>query len=150
MTSITIFGTSGLVIILLLITKWLGIKRRKHFFFLNLISKKDPHIRYIYHKVVHSYSHGKEKITFFFERQIRIHSKNLLNKASSHLIEQRNKYIGNMRDSRLLRKSSGISEFFKTMSNVEKGNGEVHDTYRDASQNESTEPGSQETGKEVK
>ena len=40
-----------------------------------------------------------------------------------------------MRDSKLLKKSDGISEFFKNMSNIEKGNGEIHDNYDDGSQN---------------
>ena len=65
-----------------------------------------------------------------------MHSKNSSNKLLSYLAEKKEKYINNMRDSRLLKKSDGISEFFKNMSSIEKGNGEIHDTYEDGSQEE--------------
>ena len=40
-----------------------------------------------------------------------------------------------MRDSRLIKRSDGISEFFKNMSEIEKGNGEIHKDLDDSSQN---------------
>jgi len=54
---------------------------------------------------------------------------------TSFLKERREQYVNIMRDSRLLKKSDGISEFFKNMSDVEKGNGEIHDTFESGSQN---------------
>lgn len=134
MITISIFTISGLSIIMLLTAKKLEEKRQKPFFISNAISRGDIYIREFYHRAVRFYSEGKEKASFFFKRQIPIHSKNSLNKLLSLLREKRGQYIGNMRDSRLLKKSDGISEFFKNMSNVEKGNGEINDVYEDNSQ----------------
>lgn len=130
MTFVAIFFTSGLAMILLL---------ARPFFISNLISKGDIHARRFYHRVVHFYSEGKEKIGFILKRKIPLHSKNSSNKFLSLLKEKKGKFISRMRDSRLLKKSDGISEFFKNMSNIEKGNGEIHDTFQDNSQDKEKE-----------
>ena len=139
MIVVSIFTISGLVMVLLLVAKKLEEKRRRPFFILKAISKGDIHIREFYHHAVRLYSEGKEKALFFFKRRIPIHSRNSLNKLLSFLREKREQYVGNMRNSRLLKKSDGISEFFKNMSNIEKGNGEIHDTYEDSSQDDKKE-----------
>ena len=145
----SIFTISGLSIITLVIAKRLEEKRKKPFFILNVISKSDTRIRELYHRAVRLYSEGKEKSSFLFKRQIPIHSKNSFNKLLSFLKEKREQYVIRMRDSRLLKKSDGISEFFKNMSNIEKGNGEINDVYDDARQNDSVGLGSQDDKKEV-
>ena len=104
-------------------------------FILRAISKGDAHIRDFHHKTALFYLDGKEKTSFILNRQIPIHSKNLSNKLVSFLKEKRERYTNNMRDSRLLRKSDGMSEFFKNMSDLEKGNGEINDVYENGSQN---------------
>ncbi|MDZ4205676.1 MAG: hypothetical protein U1C12_00450, partial [Patescibacteria group bacterium] len=98
-------------------------------------------------------------ILFFFKKQIPIHSRNSLNKLLTFLKKKKEQYVVSMRDSRLLKKSDGISEFFKNMSDIEKGNGEIHDVYEDASPNDprqndpvglgSVGRGSQDNKKEV-
>jgi len=88
---------------------------------------------------VHLYFEGKERSSFLIKRQIPLHSKNFSNKLTVYLREKRIRYFNNMRDSRLLKKSDGISEFFKNMSNLEKGNGEINDVYYDGSQNSKKE-----------
>ncbi|MFZ2484851.1 MAG: hypothetical protein WAW81_02855 [Minisyncoccia bacterium] len=135
MITIYIFTISGLSIATLVFTKRLEEKRRKQFFISRAISRGDIHAREFYQKAVHLYSEGKEKVIFFYRRQIPIHSKNSLNKFLSYVAERREQYLNNMRDSRLLKKSDGISEFIKNMSDVEKGNGEIHDGLEDGSQN---------------
>ena len=65
-----------------------------------------------------------------------MHSKSFLNKLSAFLEKKREEYMNNMRNSRLLKKDEGISEFFKNLSQIEKGNGEIHDVVRPSSQNE--------------
>ena len=134
MTSIAIFIISGLAIVLFVTAKKWEDKRKELSFVLNVISKGDKHTREFYHRAVRFYSEGKEKIFFFFKKQIPIHSKNSLNKALAFLKAKREQYAVSMRDSRLLKKPDGISEFFKNMSNVEKGNGEIHSVYEDGSQ----------------
>ena len=135
MIATSIFTISGLSIITLVVAKKLEEKRKKSFFILNVISKRDTRIRELYHRAVSLYSEGKEKSSFFFKRQIPIHSKNYFNKLLSFLKEKREQYVVKMRDSRLLKKSDGISEFFKNMSEIEKGNGEIHDVCENGSQN---------------
>ena len=135
----SIFAVSGLSIALLIVAKKVEEKRKKPLFISNAISRSDIHIRKLYHTAVHLYSESKEKSLFFFKKQIPKHSKNSLNKIFSFLEEKREQYINNMRDSRLLKKPDGMSEFFKNMSNVEKGNGVIHDVYEEDSQNEKKE-----------
>ncbi|MDO8471494.1 MAG: hypothetical protein Q7S49_02715 [bacterium] len=139
MIATSIFTISGLSIITLVVAKKLEEKRKKPFFILNVISKSDTHIRELYHKAVRLYSEGKEKSSFLFKRQIPIHSKNYFNKLLSFLKEKREQYVVKMRDSRLLKKSDGISEFFKNMSEIEKGNGEIHDSVGRDSQDDKKE-----------
>ena|SRR3989344_8327756 len=134
MITISIFTASGLAILLLITIKRLQQKLKKPFFVFSIISKADTHIRELHQRLVHLYSDSKEKTSFFFEKQIPIHSKNVLNKSISFLKEKREQYIGNIRDSRLLKKSDGISEFFKNMSEIEKGNGEIHEGLENGSQ----------------
>ncbi|MDP2641759.1 MAG: hypothetical protein Q8P21_00490 [bacterium] len=134
MASITIFSISGLAILILLLAKKFEERRRKTLFLLQAISKANTHVRELHHQVVHLYSEGKEKASFFCKKWIPIHSRNSLNKLVAFLEEKRWQYINNMRDSRLLKKSDGLSEFFKNMSNIEKGNGEINDVYEDGSQ----------------
>ncbi len=139
MISITVFGISGLVIVILMTAKRLEEKRRKSFFILNMISKGDIHTRELYHKAVRLYSEGKEKTSFLLKRRVPIHAKNSMNKLLSFLKEKREQYVSNMRDSRLLKKPDGISEFFKNMSNIEKGNGEINDIFGNGSQEDKKE-----------
>ncbi|OHA88933.1 MAG: hypothetical protein A3B03_01080 [Candidatus Zambryskibacteria bacterium RIFCSPLOWO2_01_FULL_42_41] len=148
--SVIIFNISGLAMILLLIAKKVEEKRRKPFFISNVISKGDTHIRGLYLRMVHFYSEGKEKTLLLLKRRIPLHSRNSLNKLFSFLREKRERYINEMRDSRLLKKPDGISEFFKNMSDIEKGNGEINDVYEDARQNDSVGLGSQNSEEEVK
>jgi len=139
MTSVTIFVISGLGIVVLTATKIFEQKRKKQLFISNAISRGDAHARRLYHTAVHLYSESKEKTLFFFQKKVRMHSRNSLNKLLSFLKEKREQYVNNTRNSRLLKKSDGISEFFKNMSNVEKGNGEIHDVCENGSQNKEKE-----------
>ena len=140
MTSIVIFAISGLAIVSLVTTKSLSERRKRPFFILNLISKGDLSIREFYHRTVRFYFEGKKWSAFFIKRQVPIHSKNSFNKFVIFLKDKKTQYLGDMRDSRLLKKSDGISEFFKNMSSIEKGNGVIHDDL---------ETGSQEAEKEL-
>lgn len=135
MTLVIIFIVSGLILITLIVSKKIGEKRKRPLFISILISRSDTLIRDLYHKVVHFYTDSKERFLFLCKRQIPIHSKNYFNKSLAFLKEKRGQYIQNMRDTKFLRKSDGISEFFKSISSVEKGGGEIHDVYEDGSQN---------------
>ena len=132
----TIFSVSGLAIILLLAIKKLGEGRRKQFFILKAISKGDRHVKEVYHKIVSLYTHDKERFMLFLKKRIPLHSKNSLNKSLSFLRNKKDRYLERLRDSKLIGKSDGISEFFRNMSDIEKGNGEIHDHIHNGSQEE--------------
>ena len=108
--------------------------RSKQLFVFTWITKIDGLIRDWHHHSLHTYSEGKEKISFFVTKQVKLHSKNTFNKLVTFLKEKREHYENNMRNSRLLKKSDGISEFFKSMSEVEKGNGSIDESLEDSSQ----------------
>lgn len=151
MTSIVIFALSGVVIVLLPVVKMLEKKRSKRFLVFILISKSDTYIREFYHKILNLYSEGKEKVAFFLKQRVPRHSKNSFNKLLSFLKEKREQYANNMRNAKFLKKSDGMSEFLKNMSNIEKGNGEINDVYKDASPNDrSVGRGSQNSEEDVK
>lgn len=136
MTFVIPFAVSGLVIVLLLATKALEQNRRKHYFLTRLISRGDTYVREVYHRVVNSYFEFKEWFMVFFKKQLPLRSRNVLNKFTFYLKEKREVYLQGMRDSRLIKKREGISEFLKNVSNTERGNGEINETYEDHSQNE--------------
>ena len=134
MTSIFIFAISGTAIVTLIAAKSLEARMGKPLFIFGWIMKSDKLIRHLHHKTLELYSVGKERASFFFTRQVKIHSKNTFNKLVTFLKGKRDQYENNMRNSRLLKKSDGISEFFKNMSDIEKGNGSIDETFEEHSQ----------------
>lgn len=139
MASVVIFGVSGLAIVLLIATKRLELKNKQDFFILDIISKGNIYIRELYHRVIYFYSEGKERTLFFAHKQVPVYCRKCFNKLLAFIEKKRKQYVVSMRDSRLLKKPDGISEFFKNMSNIEKGNGEIHDVYEDNSQDDKKE-----------
>lgn len=140
MTLIAIFAISGLSLATLLVAKSLERRRKRPLFILSLISKGDMRTRELYHKLVHAYYDGKEKAGFLITKQLPMRLKNFANKSATFIETKRAEYLNRMRDSRLIKKQEGISEFFKNMSEVEKGGGEINDVFES----------SQEEQKEVK
>jgi hypothetical protein len=117
-----IFLVSGVCLVILLGTKMVEVKHKKSIFPLNFISKSDHRIKEIAHKATHQYSEIKEKSEFVIKKQIPLHSKNLYYKTESLVKEKAEKYLGNIRNARILnKKSDGISEFFKSLSDKENG-----------------------------
>jgi len=115
MTHTIIFATSGSLMTLLLAAKAWELRRRKQVFLLEAISYGDSYVKKVYHDLLRAYTEGKDNLQFFTRKQLPIHSKNILNKSIVYLEGKRNQYIGDVRDSRLLKKSDGISEFIKSM-----------------------------------
>lgn len=130
MITFYIFILSGAALVTLTLTKRIEERRKTGVFLLKLISRGDESVRKLHHKSLHFYSVGKDKVVFFVKKRLPMHSRNSLNKFITKLGEQAEKYMGDIRDSRLLKKSDGISEFFKNMSTVEKGMGEINDPYQ--------------------
>ena len=129
-----IFATSGVAMVMLMAAKSLEERRRKPFFVLNTISRNNVHIRTLHRKALSLYAEGKEKIHFKLNKQLPLRLRNFSNKLASYIREKQKQYANNMRDSRLLKRSDGISEFFKSLSDVERESGEINDVYGDGSQ----------------
>ncbi len=127
----TTFILSGAVIAILLVAKRVEEKKKRPVFILNLISKGDEHARSLHHEAVRLYSIGKENAAFLVRKQLPRYSRSSINKMLARLEERVDKHFHSIRDSRLLKKSDGISEFFKNISEVEKGGGELHDDIYD-------------------
>ncbi|MBI2086611.1 MAG: hypothetical protein HYT69_00315 [Candidatus Zambryskibacteria bacterium] len=146
MFSFTLFTFSGLVLATLFVSKRLEERKKTSVFFLKLISRGDERIRNYHHKVLRLYSEGKELTAFWIKKQLPMRAKNFWNKFIAYIKEISEKYAGNMRNARLLKKSEGISEFFKNISDIEKGNGELHDVYEERAE-EITIPAEEIVGK---
>jgi hypothetical protein len=117
-STVVFFGSgAGLVLLLL-----------RPSFITSLISKGDSHARHLSHSLTHYYSELKDRALFFVEKQLPLHTRNFINKALTYIQNKVEHHIGNMRNSRLLKKESGISEYFKSMAEVEKGNGQIDET----------------------
>lgn len=93
-------------------------------------------MRELHHRAVRYYSIGKEKGVFLVKKQLPRYSRSSLNKALALIEERLQRHLDSIRDSRLLKKDEGISEFFKNISEVEKGAGELHDDVYDAESQE--------------
>ena len=128
MDSIAIFAISGTALITLVAAKKIEERFEKPLFIFTWITKGDERIRDLYHRVLHLYSEGKERVSFLVNKQFKLHTRNIFNKLVTYLNEKREQYENNLRNSRLLKKPDGISEFFKSISDVEKGNGSIDET----------------------
>lgn len=131
MVSLFLFILSAVVIVTMLLAKRMEERKKADVFLLKMVSKGDVTARVLHHKGLHYYSIGKDKIYFWVRKQLPLRAKNWLNKSISWAQETLNKYMGDMRNSRLLKRSDGISEFFKNISDVEKGNGEINEIYEE-------------------
>ena len=129
MIAISLFTLSGVILAVIMIAKRMEERKKTGVFILKAISRGDALVREFHHQAVHLYSTGKEKAVFFVKKQVPMHSKISLIKVLNILKDRTERHIGNIRDSRLLKKSDGISEFFKNMNEVEKGAGEINESY---------------------
>ncbi|MBX4181609.1 hypothetical protein KW807_01965 [Candidatus Parcubacteria bacterium] len=127
MFTIAVFSISGIALVVLTLAKRVQEKRSKTLFILHLVSRGDERARDLYHQVLRLYSLSKERAAFFIKKRIPMRSRHSLNKLLNKIEQTIEKHLGDIRDSRLLRKSDGISEFFKNMNTVEKGVGEIND-----------------------
>ncbi len=120
------FFFSGAVMVVLMIAKRIEEKKRKTLYVLRLISRGDEYCRKLHARVLGSYSSGKERAYFMVAKQLPRYSRSSLNKAVSRLEDKMSQYLERLRDSHLLKKDEGISEYFKSISEVEKGGGEIN------------------------
>lgn len=120
---IFVFIFSFIVIFLMLLSKIYEIKNNKKIVIFETVSHFDHNIRNLFHNAGHIYLDYKQIFLIFVKHQLPLHSKNVFNKTQIFFKEKIEKYIGNIRASKLLSdKSDGVSEFFKNISNIENKN----------------------------
>src|SRR3989338_8840617 len=115
------FFFSGAILAVLLVAKRIEERKKTRVFLLRLISRGEEHARKLQREAVRRYSLSKEEMHFFMAKQLPRYSKSSLNKALARFEESMQKYLERLRDSRLLKKDEGISEFFKSMAEGQKG-----------------------------
>lgn len=125
MTLNIIFAFSGLIIAALIGAKVWEDKHKHKPFLLRWVSLGDEHVRVWSHELAHQYAEWKARTHFFATKQLPLHSRNFINKAETTARERIQKYVGDIRGSKFLRKSDGLSEFFKNIS--ERENGRIDD-----------------------
>lgn len=119
MTLNIIFAVSGLAIVLIITAKIVEEKFRRKPFLLRLISRGDERARILSQEMAHGYTDIKERINFFINKQFPLQARNFINKTNSLIKSEAEKRIGDIRGSRFLKKSDGISEYFKSISEKE-------------------------------
>ncbi len=130
MITFSLFVISGVAIASITLAKRFEEQRRKSpmTLILNAISKGDERFRDYHHKALHTYSIGKDKVIIIVTKQLPMRAKSLANKTLSYTQDKLKTHVNNMRDAKLLKKSDGISEFFKSISEIEKGGGEINES----------------------
>lgn len=128
-----LFAFSGVMLAGLIFAKLWEMKNKRSVFILSLVSKGDERVRALSHRIADDYSFGKNKLQFFLNKQLPLHTKNFINKTNTLIEEKAKEYIGDIRGSRFLKKSEGISEFFQALE--EKEEGRIDDTLDTTSEN---------------
>jgi len=118
---ISVFGVSGVVVAVLIFLKMRELSTGRQSSVLGLISRSDHSFREKSHTFLLRYTDVKERMKFFLEKKLPLHAKNTYNKLRIVVGERIQKYAGNIRNSKFLKKNDGMSEFFKSMSEREKG-----------------------------
>lgn len=125
MFSFFIFILSGVAILSLTLAKRFEMKGYK-IIVLRAVSRGDEQARNLYHKSLHFYSEGKVRLVFFVRKQLPVRTKMYANRGLSWIQNRFEERFGDVRGSRFIKKE-GISEFFKNISEIEKGTGELHE-----------------------
>lgn len=126
MSLILTFALSGAAIVILVGAKRIEERHQRTFILLRLISRSDVRVRELSHRLTQIYSEKKEEALHFLNKQLPLKLKSHWLKASAAAKEAGEQYLQKIRDARIIkRKKEGISEFFKSIDEVEKGSGEI-------------------------
>ena len=120
------FIISGLIIVALIGAKMIEDKKKTKPLFLRLVSLGDERVRNATSEFAHKYSLWKERSHLYITNQLPLRAKNYFNKLSALAKERLEKHVGDIRGSKFLKKSDGLSEYLKSIS--EKENGRVDET----------------------
>jgi|GEM_PF-1151259 len=123
-----LFFISGMAILSILLAKRHELRYKQTIFVLRLISRGDELVRKLHHRSIAFYSESKTKAEVLFKKQLPLRVRAGFNKTLSLIEEKSSLYLKRVRDSHLIKRSDGISEFFKSISEIEKGAGEINDS----------------------
>jgi hypothetical protein len=127
MLSFALFLLSGIAIVALTLSKRVEERKKTKVFILRAVSRADERVREFHHEALHFYSEGKDRFSFWAQKQLPMKLKSLYNRFQAYAEEKSIEYLGDVRNSRLIKRSDGISEFFKNISDIEKGTGEINE-----------------------
>lgn len=128
MFTFSLFVVSGGIIATLAVAKRIEEKKKRTPFVLKAVSRGDERVRELHHEALRQYSQAKEKSAFWVKKQLPLKLKSTINKLQAYAKEMSVEYLGDVRGSRMIKKSEGISEFFKNISDIEKGTGEINES----------------------
>ncbi len=128
MIPFSLFVVAGLGLAALTLAKRFELKSRHKGLFLRAISRGDERARHFYHEALHFYDQGTHRLSFFLKKQLPLKARSNFNKVATFVKERGEERFGNIRNSRFLKRDGGISEFFKSISEIEKGKGEINDS----------------------
>lgn len=109
------FAVSGILIAIVLAAKVIEIKTNRKTLVLRLISLGDERMRELSHRVADEYSHYKGRMDVALRHQLPLRARNFYYKTLSAVKEETQKRLGDIRGSKFLKKSDGISEFLKNL-----------------------------------
>ncbi len=128
MFTFALFVSSGAILATLAVAKRIEEKKKRTPLVLKAVSKGDERVREMHQELLHQYSRVKDKSAFWMKKQLPMKTRSLVNKLQAYAKERSEEYLGDVRGSRLLKKPDGISEFFKSISDIEKGGGEINES----------------------
>lgn len=128
MIPFALFVIAGLGLAALTLSKRFELKRKHKGLLLKAISRGDEQARRLYHEALRFYDEGTHKASFVIKKQLPLKAKSYFNKFVAFMKERGEERFGNIRNSRFIKKNEGISEFFKNISEIEKGKGEINDS----------------------
>lgn len=128
MIAFPLFVISGVCVGILLISKRIEEKRHRTVSVLRAISTGEERLHELRVRLLNFYAETKERFTFVVKKQLPIRARSYFYKTLAYLEEKLEDHIGDIRNSRLIKRSDGISEYFKNISEIERGVGEIHDS----------------------
>lgn len=135
-----LFIVSGVMIAILILAKLWEEKKKSPVFILAGISRADGQMRIWSHNITEYYAKARERVQFLVYKQLPLRSKNIFYKTTDKVKEKTKEYIGDIRGSKFLKKSDGISEFFQSLSEMENGNGRIDETLDIGDENKASPP----------
>lgn len=130
-----LFVISGVIVATILWAKMREDKHKRKPALLRLISRGDERARLWSHEIAHRYSEWKDEAEFFINKEMPFKVRNFVHKTNTVIKERAERHIGDIRGSKFLKRSDGLNEFFKNLSEKENG-GRIDESLPEETQEE--------------